>query len=272
MPRWIYTAIILVNVLMIIPPVLIFQARSVKSRNPRIHLFHDMDHQKRFEEQSYNPLFADGRSMRPPVAGTVARGELHDDDHFFRGRVGDAWANTFPRQVEVTPELIQRGRDRYGIFCTPCHGISGHGDGMVKRRSEALEQTWDVLDVSTEKARGYPVGHLYNIVANGINTMPGYRSQIPDIEDRWAIVAWVRALQFSQSVPIAQLPPAEQGRMYAKPGAPVVDPNGAPGNNTPNDTDPNNNTPNNTDPNNTDPNNTDPNNTDPNSGSRPGGK
>ena len=216
MPRWIYTAIILVNVLMIIPPVLIFQARSVKSRNPRIHLFPDMDHQKRFKAQSYNPLFADGRAMRPPVAGTIARGELHADDHFFRGRTGDAWATTFPRQLQITEEFVQRGRDRYAIFCTPCHGMSGHGDGMVKIRSEALEQTWDILDVSTEKARGYPVGHLYNIVANGINTMPGYRSQIPDVEDRWAIVAWVRALQYSQAVDVARLSPEDQTEMRAR--------------------------------------------------------
>ena len=230
MPRWIYTAIIMVNLLMIIPPVLIFKARSEKSRNPRIHLFPDMDNQQRFKEQSENPLFADQRAMRLPVDGTVARGELYLDDHYYRGRTGDAWATTFPSQIAVNEAVLDRGRDRYGIYCTPCHGISGHGDGMVRARSLALEQTWDILDLNTQKARDYPVGHLFNAITNGINTMPSYRSAVT-VEDRWAIVAWVRALQFSQAVEVSQVPPEVQGDLNAsKPREPEPTDESAPKN------------------------------------------
>ena len=86
---------------------------------------------------------------------------------------------------------------------------------MIKLRSESLEQTWEILDLNTQKARDYPVGHIFNIMTNGINTMPPYRSQIP-VEDRWAIVAWVRALQYSQAVEVSQLPPDVQGALRAR--------------------------------------------------------
>ncbi len=224
MPRWIYTAIILVNLLMLVPPVLIARARVQRTREPRIHLFHDMDNQRRFKAQSRNPLFADHRAMRPPVAGTIARGELKADDHFYRGRVGDEWAAVFPSQVTVDAAFIERGRNRFGVYCTPCHGISGHGDGIVARRSQALEQTWQILDLSTEKTRAYPVGQIFNVITNGILTMPPYRSQIPE-EDRWAIVAWARALQFSQAAELASLPEVWQQELRkTKPVAPPVPP------------------------------------------------
>ena len=222
MPRWIYTAIILINMVMIIPPVLIFKARSSKKREPRIHLFPDMDNQKRFKAQSANPLFADGRAMRLPVAGTVARGELNADDHYHRGLLANGdFASTFPETFPVTEETLHRGRDRFGVYCAPCHGLSGHGDGMVRHRSEAIGQTWLILDVSAQQAQQYAIGKLFNIVSNGISTMPGYKSTIP-LDDRWAIVAYVKALQFSQAEPVASLPPDEQLRLS---GTKPVDPN-----------------------------------------------
>lgn len=217
MPRWIYTAIILVNMLMVIPPVLIFKNRAAKSRHPRVHLFHDMDNQKRYEPQAESSLFADGRTMRLPVAGTVARGELNRDDHLYRGIVGEDWAIGFPSQVTVDDAFLERGRERYGIYCTPCHGESGHGDGIIPRRTEVSDYGgWTVGDLAAEKARNYPVGHLFNILTNGINTMPPYRSQV-SVEDRWAIVAWVRALQFSQAADFAQLSDEDQGQVGPKP-------------------------------------------------------
>jgi len=213
-PRWIYTAIILVNLVMLVPPVLIARARVEKTRHPRIHIFPDMDHQKSYKPQEASPLFADGRAMRPPVAGTVARGELDLDDHFHRGRTGDRWAETFPPQLLVDARFVERGRERYQIYCAPCHGASGHGDGIVPRRSEALEQAWTVGDLSAAKPRAYPVGQIYNVITNGILTMPPYRSQIPE-EDRWAIVAWVRALQYSQAAELAKLPAPRQSELQA---------------------------------------------------------
>lgn len=219
MPRWIYSAIILVNLFFLIPPVMIARARVAKSREPRIHLFHDMDNQRRYAEQSHNPNFADGRAMRPPVPGTIARGELWADDHYYRGRVGDDWASGFPPNLAFTPEFVERGRQRYGIYCTPCHGNAGHGDGIVAKRTQYAEYgAWVVGDLNAEKARNYPVGHVFNIITNGINTMPSYRGAIP-VEDRWAIIAWVRALQYSQAVEIASLPADVRADLQAdKPG------------------------------------------------------
>lgn len=205
MPRWIYTAIILVNLVMLVPPVLIARARVQKTRHPRVHIFPDMDWQASYKPQEANPLFADGRAMRPPVAGTVARGDLDLDDHFHRGRTGDQWAETFPPQLLVDARFVDRGRQRFQIYCAPCHGATGHGDGIVQRRSEALEQTWTVGDLGAAKPRAYPVGQIFNVITNGILTMPPYRSQIPE-EDRWAIVAWVRALQYSQAAELAKVP------------------------------------------------------------------
>lgn len=220
MPRWIYTAIILVNLVMVIPPVLIFKARASKSRNPRIHLFYDMDRQPRYLAQSTNPLFADGRAMRLPVPGTVAIGELNMGDHYYRGIVDGAWAKSLPSEVTVNSEFIERGRQRYRIYCTPCHGISGHGDGLVARRSTAIsmanpeEIAWTVADLTLEKTRQYPIGQIYNSITNGINTMPPYKASIP-VRDRWAIAAWVRALQYSQSAELTSLPPDRQAKLAA---------------------------------------------------------
>jgi len=117
----------------------------------------------------------------------------------------------------VNAATLARGQDRFGVYCSPCHGLSGHGDGMVRQRSEAIGQTWLVLDVSAERARTYPIGQLYNIITNGISTMPSYRATIP-VEDRWAIVAYVKALQFSQAAPVSSLPPDVQLRLSEERG------------------------------------------------------
>jgi mono/diheme cytochrome c family protein len=164
-----------------------------------------MDRQDNVRGQKANPLFADGRAMRPPVAGTVARGELREDGWLYRGVVGDDWAAGFP--VEVTASTLSRGRERYEVFCTPCHGMSGYGDGIVAKRAENLQEgTWvPPSSFHTDLVRTRPVGHLYNSITNGIRNMPAYGSQIP-VEDRWAIVAYVRALQRSQNARIEDVP------------------------------------------------------------------
>ena len=172
-----------------------------------------MDQQQKFKAQSANSFFRDNRAMRLPVPGTVARGELNADEHYYWGTNGDDWATTFPSQVKVNADLLARGEERYGIYCTPCHGISGHGDGLVPRRTAVSDYgAWLVTDLSSEKGLAHPIGELFNIIGYGINTMPGYRSQIP-VEDRWAIVAHVKALQFSQSVDVAEIPAEEKQRL-----------------------------------------------------------
>jgi mono/diheme cytochrome c family protein len=204
-PRaFIYVTIIIV-LLAMIPPALIASLRATNAKVPRVHLVQDMDNQPKFKEQHANPLFLDGRSMRPPVEGVVARDGLEADDHLHRGVVGDQWAETFPVAVRVDMAFLERGRERYNIYCTPCHGAAGYGDGMVNQRAMSLVDrgingtTWvQPKSIHEEAIVAQPVGQIYNTIANGVRTMPAYGSQIP-VEDRWAIVAYVRALQRSQA-------------------------------------------------------------------------
>ena len=200
----IYITLILITAAAV-PPALIAQARAVHSSKPRIHFVQDMDNQPRYEAQHANPLFADGRAMRPPVAGAVARGQLGADDHFERGIVADQWAVNFPARVPVTMELMQRGRERFGIYCQPCHGAAGYGDGMVNVRAMELLNlgtngtVWvQPKSIHDDDVREQPVGQIFNNITNGVRTMPPYGPQIP-VADRWAIVAYVRALQRSQN-------------------------------------------------------------------------
>ncbi len=202
-------AIVFITLILIcaaaVPPALIAQARAVHSSKPRIHYIPDMDNQPRFEAQHANPLFADGRAMRPPVAGTVARGQLRADDHYYRGITRGAWATVFPAQVEISMTLLQRGRERFGIYCQPCHGAAGYGDGMVNVRAMELVNrgvngtTWvQPKSLHEQQIREQPVGQIFNSISNGVRTMPAYGPQIP-VADRWAIVAYLRALQRSQN-------------------------------------------------------------------------
>ena len=205
-PRWLTYLVVLMVVLSWVPLALILRARQVKSPNPRIHIVQDMDNQPKFGPQSRNRLFADRRAMRPPVEGAVARGALREDDGLYRGAVGGVWVEPIP--VPVTDQLLRRGRERYDIYCAPCHGLAGYGDGMVAKRADALQEgTWTPpASFHSELVRGRPVGHLYNSITNGIRNMPAYGPQIT-VEDRWAIVAYLRALQRSQSATVEDVPP-----------------------------------------------------------------
>ena len=205
-PRWLTYLVVVLVVLSWVPLVMILRARQVKSDKPRIHIVQDMDNQPKLGPQARNRLFADRRAMRPPVEGTVAQGELREDDGLNRGVVGEAWIEQFP--LPVTEQLLRRGRERYDIYCSPCHGLAGYGDGMVAKRADALQEgTWTPpASLHSELVRGRPVGHLYNSITNGIRNMPAYGPQIT-VEDRWAIVAYERALQRSQSATVEDVPP-----------------------------------------------------------------
>ncbi len=205
MPKAFRYIILFVVVMAMLPPALVAQLRAVHSSKPRVHLVQDMDNQPKYRAQQANPLFADGRAMRPPVAGTVARGQLNDDEHFERGIVGGQWAATFPSQVPVDMALLERGRDRFNIYCRPCHGAAGYGDGMVNLRAMELMNlgtngtTWvQPKSIHEQAIREQPVGQTFNSITNGVRNMPPYGSQI-NVRDRWAIVAYVRALQRSQN-------------------------------------------------------------------------
>ncbi len=221
-PRALYYATGLLVALAFIPPLLIAKARETRSELPRLHLFKDMDSQPKFKTQTKSPLFADRRAMRPPVPGTVARGELFDDDRLYRGiepdspvdpdPEGDAealaavnWTTTIP--LEVTSERMARGRERYNIYCATCHGRTGEGDGLVSLRALQLEQgTWvPATSLHMDYLREQPVGQLFHSITHGVRKMPAYGSQIT-VEDRWAIVMYLRALQRSQNATLQDVP------------------------------------------------------------------
>lgn len=204
MPRVLKYVLAIFTTLALVPLALVARARYSTSPLPRVHLIFDMDNQPKFKAQSANPLFADGRAMRLPVPGTVPRGSLLDPK-VASGRDGEKWLEVIP--VPVTRELVLRGQGRYNIFCAPCHGYSGYGDGVVQRRADRLQEgTWTpVASFHTDTARSRPAGYIFNAITNGVRTMPPYGPQIP-VLDRWAIVAYVRALQRSQYATLADVP------------------------------------------------------------------
>jgi mono/diheme cytochrome c family protein len=162
----------------------------------------DMANQPRQNPLSPSDFFADGRSERPALENTVVRGSIQDDALFVPKD-----SNAFP--LQLTAELLERGQQRYGIFCTPCHGIQGDGMGMVATRGMKHPPSYH-----QDRLRQVPNGYLYDVITNGFGAMYGYSSQIPP-RDRWAIVAYLRALQLSRNVPVGQLPAELREKLMA---------------------------------------------------------
>lgn len=173
---------------------------------PPIHLNQNMDFQKRFEPQEYNAFYENSRAMRKPVQGAVARGELKTNDHLYLGKDGDEHVASLPsvdehgQPIEIDQAFLERGQGRYEIFCTPCHGVSGAGNGMVVQRG--MLQPPSLYD---ERLLGMNVGYFYDVITNGVRNMPPYAAQIP-VRDRWAIAAYVRTLQRSHRATLEQVP------------------------------------------------------------------
>lgn len=205
MPRWILLSGMIAVALSWIPLALALRARTVRSSKPPLHVVTDMDNQPSFRTQKRNMLFADRRAMRPQVANTVGRGQLNDDPRIVTGKTGDDWVTALP--VPMDASLLERGRESYTIYCSPCHGHAGYGDGAVAKRADALQEgTWTPpSSFHTDLIRSRPDGHLFNTITNGIRSMPAYGPQIP-VDDRWAVVAYVRALQRSQHAGIDDVP------------------------------------------------------------------
>jgi mono/diheme cytochrome c family protein len=162
----------------------------------------DMAEQPRYDPLEASRFFPDGQAARPRVAGTVARGELADDTALFTGKAEGRLVDKVP--VAVTPEVLARGRERFDIYCSPCHDRVGTGKGMIVRRG--YRQPPSLHD---ERLRQAPAGHFFDVVTNGFGVMPAYAAQVP-VHDRWAIVAYIRALQRSQHATLADVPPAER--------------------------------------------------------------
>lgn len=164
-----------------------------------------MRSQARYDPLEASPIFANGMASRPLVPGTVARGQLVLDEHFLTGRVEDGLATEFPERVARQPvqQVLARGLLQYEIFCAPCHDRTGHGQGMVPRRGFPSPPSFH-----TDRLRQAPLGHLFDVPTNGFGRMPSYQDRV-SAEDRWAIAAYIRVLQFSQSAPASTLAPAD---------------------------------------------------------------
>lgn len=176
--------------------------------------------QEMYDQPRYKPLgksdfFADNRQARPLVEGTVARGSLREDSKLYTGKSGMALVTVFP--LPVTQARIARGRERYDIYCAPCHDRTGGGNGMVVQRGYRPPPSFHI-----ERLRQVAIGHFYDVISNGFGAMPDYAAQISP-EDRWAIVAYVRALQLSQNATLADVPP-ERRPDLDRPPAPPADP------------------------------------------------
>jgi cytochrome c5 len=165
----------------------------------------DMHDQPKVKPLGESDVFSDHRSARPLVEGTVARGHLDDDELLATGKVNGQDATEFP--WPVTPDVMARGRDRYDIFCSPCHDRTGSGDGMIVRRGYRRPPSFHI-----DRMRQAAVGHFFDVITNGFGAMPDYRALVP-APDRWAIAAYIRALQASQHATLDAVPAAEREKL-----------------------------------------------------------
>jgi mono/diheme cytochrome c family protein len=162
----------------------------------------DMHIQPYYRPLSKSDFFADGRSARNPVDGTVARGDLREDSYLYTGKIGGNPGEYMP--FPVTPDVLTRGQDRFNVYCTPCHGRVGDGNGFIPSRGLKRPPSYHI-----DRLRKAPVGYFFDVMTNGFGVMPDYSAQIAP-RDRWAIVAYVRALQLSQNATSADVPAGQK--------------------------------------------------------------
>ncbi|HXM68396.1 MAG TPA: cytochrome c [Candidatus Acidoferrum sp.] len=177
----------------------------------------DMQVQPKQNPLSRSDFFSDQRSERPPVEGTVARGQLREDTYFYTGRAGSSPGDYMP--FPVTKEVLERGRERYNIYCAPCHSRTGDGNGFIPSRGFSRKPP----SYHIERLQKAPLGYFYDVMTNGFGIMPDYASQIIPA-DRWKVVAYIRALQLSQNatkadVPAGQAVPSEPPQFRGQPGS-----------------------------------------------------
>ena len=166
----------------------------------------DMHDQPKYVPLRPSDFFGDDRSERPLIEGTVARGHLNDDDAFYTGRGPDGkFLDTFP--FPVTKDAILRGQDRFNIYCSPCHDRLGEGNGKIVRRGYRHPPSYHI-----DRLRQAQNGYLYDVITNGFGAMPDYAAQVAP-RDRWAIVAYIRALQLSHDANISDVPPADRPKL-----------------------------------------------------------
>tara|TARA_B100000530_G_scaffold263422_1_gene176325 strand:- start:94 stop:735 length:642 start_codon:yes stop_codon:yes gene_type:complete len=182
------------------------------SSEPPVHLNQNMDQQNRHEAQEETSVFENGRAMRNHLEGTVPVGSLREDPRIYAGKTAQGdFLKTLPAEapkgekLELTKELLERGRERYDVFCTPCHDAQGGGKGVVVDRGMMQPPSFH-----DERVLAMPIGQLYDVVTNGARNMQPYRTQV-NVRDRWAIAAYVRALQMSRRAPLSDVPADRAG-------------------------------------------------------------
>jgi mono/diheme cytochrome c family protein len=182
----------------------------------------DMHLQPKYLPYEPSHFFRDGRSERPPVPGTVARGHLRLDDLLYTGQENGAVSNRFP--FPITKADLDRGREQYNVFCTPCHDYTGSGNGMIVQRGFPKPPSYHI-----DRLRAAPVGHFFDVMTNGFGEMYSYGSRISP-EDRWRIAAYIRVLQLSQHATIQDVPESQRQKLAQQTSAAGAQPSGqAPG-------------------------------------------
>lgn len=173
--------------------------RGKPSKEPPVHINPNMDNQPKYKAQSQSEFFEDGATMRTPVAGTVASDGLRDDVPLYTGKDENGrLLDVGPLAVDMV--FLRRGHERYDIYCSPCHSRLGDGKGIMLTRGYVPPPTFH-----SQRLREMPDGQIFDVITNGVRNMPSYRHQIP-VKDRWAIVAYVRALQRSQNATLEDVP------------------------------------------------------------------
>ena len=169
----------------------------------------DMHVQPKVLPLSKSDFFEDGRGSRSLVPGTIARGQLRDDPYLYTGMIDGKPGDMMP--FAATREVLERGRERYNIYCAPCHSRIGDGNGMIVQRGFRRPPSYH-----TPALRQAPLGHFYDVITNGFGAMPDYSAQVP-VNDRWAIAAYIRVLQLSQNASEADVPPGTDMQSIATP-------------------------------------------------------
>jgi len=176
--------------------------RGLPRESRNVVLIPDMETQRKLKAQGTTDLFADHRTMRTPPAGTIARGALHEDRAFHAGFFASEGETTFVHNPRpLSEELLRRGRERYNVYCSPCHDRTGSGKGIVANYGLVPP-----TDFHLDRSREFQDGYIFSVITAGVRNMPAYGRQIPP-DDRWAIVAYVRALQRSRNATLSDVPP-----------------------------------------------------------------
>jgi mono/diheme cytochrome c family protein len=176
---------------------------GMQSKNPPLELFWDMNRQPKYKPQAASEFFPDGRASRRPVAGTVAQGQLNDDDAFYTGIVNNMYVGKNPLPIDQA--TLTQGRRKFETYCAPCHSRTGSEVGIVGRRVLATGQAWLPTMLQDDRVKGMTDGEIFTIITNGRRSMHGYKYQIAE-RDRWAIIAYVRALHRSTMGTVQDVP------------------------------------------------------------------